>query len=200
VATCRLDVHVTKGRADGLHVSSVGAAGELWAVIMDAGTQFTAQARAFARPGRRRRSPRRRRAPRGFASGLSNCAPGWRRAWAAPRGRRGQRGAAAARRASQHNEPSCGQRARAGAQARPRRAQVHCVAQRQFLPKDWIMEQWDAGYYITAIAGAPPPPAQTCSCENPRERRTRRPSAPAPALRGLSLFWSLQGAACAGAR
>ena len=43
VSTCRLDVHVTKGRADGLHVSSVGAAGELWAVIMDAGTQFTAQ-------------------------------------------------------------------------------------------------------------------------------------------------------------
>ena len=50
MATCRLDVHVNKGRADGLHVSSVGAAGELWAVIMDAGTQFTAQARPAAAP------------------------------------------------------------------------------------------------------------------------------------------------------
>lgn len=33
-------------------------------------------------------------------------------------------------------------------------SQVHCVVERQFLPKDWIMEQWDAGYYITAIAGS----------------------------------------------
>ena len=33
-------------------------------------------------------------------------------------------------------------------------AQVHCVVERQFLPKDWIMEQWDAGFYITAIAGS----------------------------------------------
>jgi len=48
VSTCRLDVHVTKGRADGLHVSSMGAAGELWAVIMDAGTQFTAQVRHWS--------------------------------------------------------------------------------------------------------------------------------------------------------
>ncbi len=42
--------------------------------------------------------------------------------------------------------------------ARAPPGQVHCVAQRQFLPKDWIMEQWDAGYYITAIAGAPQGP------------------------------------------
>ena len=25
----------------------------------------------------------------------------------------------------------------------------------QFLSKEWIMEKWDAGYYITAVAGAP---------------------------------------------
>ena len=25
----------------------------------------------------------------------------------------------------------------------------------QFLSKEWIMDKWDAGYYITAIAGAP---------------------------------------------
>jgi hypothetical protein len=24
----------------------------------------------------------------------------------------------------------------------------------QFLPKDWILEQWDDGYYITALAGS----------------------------------------------
>lgn len=28
-------------------------------------------------------------------------------------------------------------------------AQVYRVAQRSFLPKDWIMEQWDKGFYIT---------------------------------------------------
>jgi hypothetical protein len=30
---------------------------------------------------------------------------------------------------------------------------VYRVAQRSFLPKDGIMEQWDKGFYITAIAG-----------------------------------------------
>ena len=51
VSTARLDVHVNKGRADGLHVSSVGSSGDLWAVIMDAGTQFTAQVGALLHPG-----------------------------------------------------------------------------------------------------------------------------------------------------
>ena len=32
-------------------------------------------------------------------------------------------------------------------------AQVYKVAARSFLPKEWIMEQWDKGFYITAIAG-----------------------------------------------
>ena len=27
--------------------------------------------------------------------------------------------------------------------------QAYRVAQRSFLPKDWIMEQWDKGFYIT---------------------------------------------------
>ena len=27
------------------------------------------------------------------------------------------------------------------------------MAARSFLPKEWIMEQWDKGFYITAIAG-----------------------------------------------
>lgn len=73
VSNHRLDVHVAKGYADGLYISSVCACCELWAVIMDAGTGYTDQ--------------------------------------------------------------------------------VYKVAPRAFLPKDWIMEQWDRGYYITAIAG-----------------------------------------------
>ena len=31
--------------------------------------------------------------------------------------------------------------------------QTYKAEQRQFMPKDWIMEQWDKGYYITAVAG-----------------------------------------------
>lgn len=69
----RLDVHVEKGMSDGLYISSVGCAGDLWAVIMDAGTGFTAQQYAVV-PG-------------------------------------------------------------------------------AFLPKEWIMEKWDQGFYITAVAG-----------------------------------------------
>ncbi len=45
----RLDVHVTKGFDDGLFISSVCACGELWAIIMDAGTGFTQQ--VWAGPG-----------------------------------------------------------------------------------------------------------------------------------------------------
>ncbi|KAL6782597.1 MUT9 [Auxenochlorella protothecoides x Auxenochlorella symbiontica] len=74
VSNHRLDVHVAKGYADGLYISCVCAAGELWAIIMDAGTGFGDQ--------------------------------------------------------------------------------VYRVAPAAFLPKDWIMEQWDRGYYITAIAGS----------------------------------------------
>ena len=70
----RLDVHVQKGISDGLYISSVGCAGDLWAVIMDAGTGFTAQ--------------------------------------------------------------------------------CYSVTVGAFLPKEWIMEKWDQGYYITAVAGA----------------------------------------------
>ena len=69
----RLDVHVQKGIADGLYISSVGCAGDLWAVIMDAGTGFTSQ--------------------------------------------------------------------------------CYSVSVGSFLPKEWIMEKWDQGYYITAVAG-----------------------------------------------
>ncbi|KAL4442959.1 hypothetical protein ABPG77_008450 [Micractinium sp. CCAP 211/92] len=74
VSNHRLDVHVSKGFDDGLYISSVCACGDLWAIIMDAGTGFSQQ--------------------------------------------------------------------------------VYRVAQRSFLPKDWIMEQWDKGFYITAIAGS----------------------------------------------
>lgn len=81
VATARLDVHVRKGLTDGLQISSVACTGDLWALIMDAG------------------------------SGLGS--------------------------------------------------QVYKLASGQFLPKEWIMEQWDRGFYISAVAGAlaiPSPP------------------------------------------
>ena len=73
VANSRIEQHVDKGNDDGLFISSVSCAQELWALIMDAGTGFNAQV---------------------------------------------------------------------------------CELSTQFLPKDWILEQWDDGYYITAFAGS----------------------------------------------
>jgi hypothetical protein len=43
VANTRLEQHVEKGNDDGLYISSVACCQELWALIMDAGTGFTAQ-------------------------------------------------------------------------------------------------------------------------------------------------------------
>ena len=73
VANSRIEQHVEKGNDDGLFISSVSCSAELWALIMDAGTGFSAQ--------------------------IWNLST-------------------------------------------------------QFLPKDWILEQWDDGYYITALAGS----------------------------------------------
>ena len=73
VANSRIEQHVDKGNDDGLFISSVSCAQELWALIMDAGTGFNAQVWELST---------------------------------------------------------------------------------QFLPKDWILEQWDDGYYITALAGS----------------------------------------------
>ncbi len=73
VSANRLEFHVNKGLADGLYISAVACCGDLWAVIMDAGTNHTAQT------------------------------------WTV--------------------EP-------------------------EFLPKKWVMQQWDQGYYITTVAGA----------------------------------------------
>ena len=39
----RLDSHVQKGNEDGLLISCVASAANLWALIMDAGTGFTSQ-------------------------------------------------------------------------------------------------------------------------------------------------------------
>lgn len=74
VSSTRLEVHVTKGYEDGLRITSVCASGELWAIIMDAGTNYTHQ--------------------------------------------------------------------------------VFRVTPKQFLPKEWIMEQWEKGSYITSVAGS----------------------------------------------
>ncbi|GMH11848.1 hypothetical protein Nepgr_013689 [Nepenthes gracilis] len=73
VADVRLSQHIDKGNEDGLFISSVASCSNLWALIMDAGTGFTAQVYE-----------------------LSPC----------------------------------------------------------FLHKEWIMEQWEKNYYISAIAGA----------------------------------------------
>ena len=73
VANSRIEQHVDKGNDDGLFISSVSCAQELWALIMDAGTGFSAQVWELST---------------------------------------------------------------------------------QFLPKDWILEQWDDGYYINALAGS----------------------------------------------
>lgn len=73
VADTRLAQHVEKGNEDGLFISCVASCSNLWALIMDAGTGFTAQ--------------------------------------------------------------------------------VYELSQ-SFLHKEWIMEQWEKNYYISAIAGA----------------------------------------------
>ena len=43
VANTRVEQHVEKGNDDGLYISSVACCSELWGLIMDAGTGFTAQ-------------------------------------------------------------------------------------------------------------------------------------------------------------
>ncbi|KAK4769134.1 hypothetical protein SAY86_027284 [Trapa natans] len=43
VADIRLNQHVDKGNEDGLYISCVASAGNLWALIMDAGTGFNSQ-------------------------------------------------------------------------------------------------------------------------------------------------------------
>ena len=73
VAASRISQHVEKGNEDGLYISCVACCQELWALIMDAGTGFSAQA---------------------------------------------------------YHQSN------------------------QFLPKEWIMEKWEEGYYITSVAGS----------------------------------------------
>lgn len=48
VANTRVDQHVEKGNDDGLYISSVACCHELWALIMDAGTGFSAQVGCFS--------------------------------------------------------------------------------------------------------------------------------------------------------
>ena len=50
VANTRVEQHVEKGNDDGLYISSVACCTELWALIMDAGTGFTAQVRYTQTP------------------------------------------------------------------------------------------------------------------------------------------------------
>lgn len=43
MADTRLAQHIEKGNEDGLYISSVASSQDLWALIMDAGTDFTSQ-------------------------------------------------------------------------------------------------------------------------------------------------------------
>lgn len=43
MADARLSQHIEKGNEDGLFISSVASSQNLWAIIMDAGTNFSAQ-------------------------------------------------------------------------------------------------------------------------------------------------------------
>ena len=43
MADNRLDQHIEKGNEDGLYISSIASCNNLWALIMDAGTGFSAQ-------------------------------------------------------------------------------------------------------------------------------------------------------------
>nr|GMD64692.1 casein kinase 1-like protein HD16 [Ipomoea batatas] len=43
VAEARLSQHVEKGHEDGLYISCVASCSNLWAIIMDAGTNFSSQ-------------------------------------------------------------------------------------------------------------------------------------------------------------
>ncbi|KAG2430221.1 hypothetical protein HXX76_010320 [Chlamydomonas incerta] len=74
VNTSRLLVHVQKGWEDGLYISCVSSCQNLWAIVMDAGTDYTQQ--------------------------------------------------------------------------------IYKVHYNSFLPKEWIMEKWEEGYYITAVSGS----------------------------------------------
>ena len=57
VNTSRLLVHVQKGWEDGLYISSVSSCANLWAIVMDAGTDFTQQIYKVSYRPRRPRSP-----------------------------------------------------------------------------------------------------------------------------------------------
>lgn len=48
VANTRVEQHVERGNDDGLFISSVACCTELWALIMDAGTNFTHQVSALS--------------------------------------------------------------------------------------------------------------------------------------------------------
>ena len=52
------------------------------------------------------------------------------------------------------------------------RVQAYKVAQRQFMPKDWITERWDQGFYITCVAGGPQLTMQAPACLSKQQSRS----------------------------
>jgi len=164
VANTRVEQHVDKGNDDGLYISSVACCQDLWALIMDAGTGFTAQARARARlaalGGAAVPAPAAARASRPRHTHTAHTPRRGRRA----RGRRPVAAARALRQTLRSADDGCLTRRlvdlahhvvvrRGRARGARARAQVYELSS-QFLPKEWIMEKWEEGFYITAMAGS----------------------------------------------
>jgi hypothetical protein len=169
VANTRVDQHVEKGNDDGLYISSVACCQELWALIMDAGTGFTAQVRCATLHGP---------APPPARAGLVVQPGAGSRACAAspcaactlrpapppqPPGARRPCPPALPHGAGRRRAPPApcwrwwwrGGCVEGGGVATSGRcaAQVYSLTA-QFLPKEWIMEKWEEGFYITAMAGS----------------------------------------------
>ena len=156
VANTRVEQHVDKGNDDGLYISSVACCQDLWALIMDAGTGFTAQVRHWYRPG--------------VSGGKSGCMHSDLSvqvllALIMPMGTVGcsgdrVAGCPAGRAINLFGfllgvVGTCEMFLDGLHQLSVvvSAAQVYELSN-QFLPKEWIMEKWEEGYYITAMAGS----------------------------------------------
>ncbi|KAG2379859.1 Casein kinase 1-like protein [Vigna angularis] len=126
VSDARLSQHIEKGNEDGLYISSVASCQSVWALIMDAGTGFAGQVYEL--------SPfflhkvRLTEAQRKGKVGITFQHRGKRSCGGGVGEGRGQEGWV---------EENGGGK------------EEHTWTQ-----KEWIVEQWELGYYISAIAGA----------------------------------------------
>lgn len=154
VANSRVEQHVEKGNDDGLYISSVACCTELWALIMDAGTGFAAQASSlfwWSYPA--------------FVCINTMCTLRYVLPMAC----------IGILELLQHLQQPSGEStmycgcSNSGVYVHFRHtiaslAQLYLVyhlfclqvydLSNQFLPKEWIMAKWEEGFYITAMAGS----------------------------------------------